>query len=125
MAALHAAKQGYRVTVTERRVTPSSSAADRRTVHTYPMAVSPRAVAAIEAAGAKVPMLAPAGFYHGSVSAADGQLLFNMAPEGEDPDRARGKQSFLVDQVGLCRQVRGRGRAGGLFGWEATEQLNG
>lgn len=109
VTALHFVRLGFRVTVLERRAEPSE--AERATVHTYPMVVSPRAVAAIRAAGAELPMLDPSGYFHGSKSAADGRMLFSMAPEGDEPEKATRQQSFLVDQVGLCRQVRRLARA--------------
>jgi kynurenine 3-monooxygenase len=108
-AALHFARRGFRVTVAERR--PEPSEADRTTVHTYPMAVNPRAVAAIRAAGAELPLLDPAAHYLGSASAADGRVLFSSAPDaGASEEEARMQRAFLVDQVGLCREVGGAAR---------------
>lgn len=104
VAAMHIANRGFQVSVYDRRQDPSESS--RATAHTYPMAVSPRAVTCIEAAGAKLPMLDPGSYYYGSVSALDGRVLFSMAPEeGQGPEAAKAQQCYLVDQVGLCQQL--------------------
>lgn len=109
-SALLFAQRGFRVTVAERRGDPASpeAAAAAPLLHTYPMAVNPRATAAIDATGARPRMLEAARAYEGSADAATGRLLFAAAPAGgaETPEAARLRQSFLVDQVGLCREVR-------------------
>ncbi|GBF90974.1 hypothetical protein Rsub_03829 [Raphidocelis subcapitata] len=122
VTALNFAKRGYQVSVLERRAAPGTGGAsangngngngggEARAAHPYPMAVSPRAVAAIDETGAAPPMLAPAAYYQGSVSAVDGRLLFDQTPEAADPVAARAQQSFLIDQAGLCRQLAAEAR---------------